>query len=83
MLPLSGEKIPLFFFGELSGVGGGMVGLVMIGTGSVMAVFYVRLRVMVDLVVSGRVSDGGSGVSSSTQGVGRRTVVGRRNVVGR
>ena len=32
---------------------------------------------MVDLVVSRRVCDGGGGVSFSTQGVGRRTVVGR------
>ena len=77
MLPLSGEEILLFFFGELSGVGGDVVGVVMIGTGSMMAVFCVWSCVMVDLVVSGRVCDGGGGVSFSTQGVGRRTVVGR------
>ena len=73
---VAGEEI-LFFFGGLSGVGGGVVGLVMIGAGSMMAAFYVRSRVMVDLIVSGRVCDGGGGVSFSTQGVGRRTVVGR------
>ena len=48
-----------------------MVGLVMIGAGSMMAVVCVRSCVMVDLVVSGRICDGGDGVPFSTQGVGR------------
>ena len=52
-----------------------MVGLMMIEAGSIMAVFCVRSCVMADLVVSGTVCDGGGGVSSSTQGVGRRTAV--------
>ena len=51
-----------------------MVGL-MIGAGSMMAVVCVRSCVMVDLVVSGRICDGGDGVPFSTQGVGRRAVV--------
>ena len=41
MLSLSGEEILLFFLGGLSVVGGGVVGLVMIGAGSTMAVFCV------------------------------------------
>ena len=36
----------------------------MTGAGSMMAVFYVRSCVMVELVVSGRVCDGGGGVAS-------------------
>ena len=59
MLPLSGEEILLFFFGGLSGVGGGVVGLVMIGAGSMMAVVCVQSCVKVDLVLSGRVCDSG------------------------
>ena len=51
MLPLSGEDILLFFFGGLSGAGGGVVGLVMIGAVSMMAVICLRSCVMVDLVV--------------------------------
>ena len=77
VLPLSDVEILLFFFGGLPGVGGCVVGLMMIGAGSMMATCCVRSRVMVDLVVSGRVCDGFGGVSFSTQGVGRRTVVGR------
>ena len=52
-----------------------MAGLMMIGAGSIMAVFCVRSCVMTDLIVSGTVCDGGGGVSSTTQGVGRRTAV--------
>ena len=50
-----------------------MTGRVMIGAGSMVAVFCVRSCVMVDLVVSGIISAGG--VSFSTQGVGRRACV--------
>ena len=64
MLTLFGEETLLFFFGGLSGVGGGVVGLMMIGAGSMMAVFCVRSCVIVDLVVSDRICvDGGDETS--------------------
>ena len=69
MLILSGEETLLFFFGGLSGVGGDVVGLV-IGAGSMMAVFCVRSRVIVDLVVSGRICVDGGDVSFSWLGAG-------------
>ena len=74
MLPQSGE-ILLFFFDGLSGVGDGVVGLVMICAGSMLAVFCLRSCVMVDLVESCRVS--GGGISISTKGTGPRIAVGR------
>ena len=64
------------FFGGLSGVGGGVGGRTMVGNVSMMSVFYVRSCVMVDLVVSSRVTGGGGGVSFFTQGAGRRAGVG-------
>ena len=53
------------------------------GAGSMMVVYCVRSCVMVDLVVSGRVCDGGGGVSFSTRGVCRRAGVDLVVVVGR
>ena len=70
MLTLFGEETLLFFFGGLSGVGGGVVGLVMIGAGSMMAVFCVRSCVIVDLVASGRICVDGGDVSFSWLGAG-------------
>ena len=70
MLTLSGEETLLFFFGGLFGVGGGVVGLVMIGAGSMMAVFCVRSCVIVDLVVSSRICVDGGDVSFSWLGAG-------------
>ena len=77
-----GDCVRVFFDG-LSGVGGGVVGRMMVGAGSMIVVFCVRSCVMVDLVVSGRVCDGGGGVSFSTQGVCRRAGVDLVVVVGR
>ena len=78
MLSLSGEEILVFFFGELSGVGGSVVNLMMVGAGSMVAVFCVRSCIMVDLVLSGRVCVGRGVTSFSKQGIGSlRTVVGR------
>ena len=70
MLTLFGEETLLFFFGGLSGVGGGVVGLVMIGAGSMIAVFCVLSCVIVDLVVSGRICVDGGDVSFSWLGAG-------------
>ena len=72
MLILSGEEILLLFFGGLSGVGGDVVGLVMIGAGSMTAIFCVRSCVIVDLVMSGRICVDGGKVSFSWLGGCRR-----------
>ena len=53
----------------------------MVGAGSMMAVFCMWSCVMVDLVVSGRVCASGGGISP-TQGIGRRAGVGLVVVVG-
>ena len=63
-----GEKILVFFFGGLPGVGGGVVVLMMIGAGSMVTVFFERSCVMVALAVSGRVCVDCDGTSFSIKG---------------